>query len=150
MSRRHLTALTALIWTLCIAVGRANGIATSIQPQGDSPVTIVGCNAGLQHVSNGYGTDFYRLSMSARFKNESTKTAVAVMVHFQLANAFGDVLGDRFGQSTGTFSSNVEIDGERWSDTDIWPGLGEVKCSISRVLFQDGSTWPQSTVAPSL
>lgn len=119
----------------------ASGIATYEQAQPSAPVQVVGCNAGLQFVNSGYGTEFYRLNMFAQFKNVSSKVAVAVLIRFQLENAFGDVLDDRFGESSGTFSPGVEIDGNKWSDTDIWAGLGAVRCSVSRVLFQDGSSW---------
>lgn len=142
MRRFGLTAIGLVaIFGVGEASATASGIATFIQPQASAPVQIVGCNAGLQHVSNGWGTDFYRLNMFAQFRNATAKTAVAVLVRFQLADAFGGVLGNRFGESSGHFSPQVEIDGQKWSDTDTWPGLGVVRCSVARVLFDDGSTW---------
>lgn len=138
----------AAVMCLTLRKADANGIATYVEPQAGAPVQVIGCNAGLQYVNSGFGTEFYRLNMYAQFKDVSQKAAVAVLIRFQLENAFGDVLDDRFGQTSGTFSPNVEIDGNKWSDTDIWAGLGAVRCSVSRVLFQDGSTW-RDNGAPS-
>jgi hypothetical protein len=134
-------AATVVLLISAMAPARANGIATYVQPQPAAPVQVVGCNAGLQYVNSGFGTDFYRLNMFAQFKDVSSKMAVAVLIRFQLENAFGDILDARFGQTSGHFSPDVEIDGNKWSDTDIWAGLGAVRCSVSRVLFDDGSTW---------
>lgn len=142
--------VTTLFLALTIATpaAEANGIATYAKPQPASPVQVIGCNAGLQYVDSGYGTDFYRLNMHAQFKNKSSKVAVAVLIRFQLEDAFGDVLDRRFGQTSGKFSPGIEIDGNKWSDTDIWAGLETVRCAVSRVLFADGSTWHDSG-APS-
>ena len=119
----------------------ASGIASYAETQASSPVQVVGCSAGLEHVISGFGTDFYRLNMFAQFKNESSKVAVAVLIRFQLSDAFGDVLDNRYGESSGQFSPDVEIDGQKWSNEDVWTGLSVVRCSVSRVLFADGSTW---------
>jgi hypothetical protein len=139
--------LTAFLLT-SVGAAKANGIATYIESQPAAPVEVLGCNAGLQYINSGYGTSFYRLNMYAQFKNTSSKVAVAVLIRFQLENAFGDVLDSRFGQTSGKFSPDTEIDGNKWSDTDIWASLGAVRCSVSRVLFDDGSTW-HDTGAPS-
>ncbi len=138
----------ALFLIAGLAVAEANGIATYVEPQPNAPVQVLGCNAGLQYVNSGYGTSFYRLNMFAQFKNASSKVAVAVLIRFQLENSFGDVLDNQFGQSAGKFSPDVEIDGNKWTNTDIWAGLGAVRCSVSRVLFDDGSTW-RDTDAPA-
>ena len=50
----------------------ASGIASYAQTQASSPVQVVGCSAGLEHINSGFGTDFYRLNMFAQFKNESS------------------------------------------------------------------------------
>jgi len=129
---------------LCsVAPARAGGIAESIQPQPDAPVQISGCTAGIQFVSNGWGTSFSRLNTGVDFKNTSAKVSVAVLFRLQLSNAFGDVLGNIFGQATGQFATGAVISGNRWSNTDTWPGLAVVQCSVSRVLFFDGSVWPE-------
>jgi hypothetical protein len=147
---RYVAPAIALTGFLCLTThgAKANGVATYVEPQTGAPVQVIGCNAGLQYVNSGFGTEFYRLNMYAQFKNTSPKNAVAVLIRFQLENAFGDILDNRFGQTSGSFSPDVEIDGNKWSDTDIWAGLGAVRCSVSRVLFQDGSTWRDSS-APS-
>ncbi len=146
--KRRLASPLLVILGLTTGTADASGIATYVKVQADSPVQVVGCNAGLQYVNSGYGTEFYRLNMYAQFKNISSKVAAAVLIRFQLEDAFGDVLDSRFGQTSGTFSPGVEIDGNKWSDTDIWAGLGAVRCSVSRVLFEDGSTW-RDVSAPS-
>jgi hypothetical protein len=148
MSRAARAITITTLLCLVTRAADANGIATYIEPQAGAPAQVIGCNASLQYVNSGFGTEFYRLNMYAQFKNTSSKAAVAVLIRFQLENAFGDVLDNRVGQTSGTFAPDVEIDGNKWSDTDIWAGLGAVRCSVSRVLFQDGSTW-RDYAAPS-
>jgi hypothetical protein len=138
----------AALFGLATTAVQANGIAALVQPQSGSPVTVVGCNGSLEYVNSGYGTSFYRLVTNAEFKNTSAKTAVAVLIRFQLENAFGDVLGQIFGQSSGQFSSGIEIDGQKWTGTYIWPGLSVIRCSVNRVLFSDGTTWKDSNASP--
>jgi hypothetical protein len=133
----------------------AANIATYIAPQSDSPVQITGCYAGVRFVSNGWGTHFSMLDVGVSFRNDSPKTAVAVLTRFELSSVFGDVMGNLFGQSAGQFATGVAIDGNKWSNTDTWPGLGIVRCSVSRVLFADGSVWtatgmPTPTPGPGL
>lgn len=142
-----LVALTAYL-IITPNAANANGIATYVERQADAPVQVLGCNAGLQYINSGYGTSFYRLNMYAQFRNVSSKVAVAVLIRFQLESVFGDVLDNRFGQTAGKFSPETEIDGNKWSDTDIWAGLGAVRCSVSRVLFDDGSTWRDAGSPP--
>lgn len=123
------------------AAAEASTIATYIAPQPDSPVQITGCYAGLRYVNNGWGTHFNVLDTGVSFRDDSSKAAAAVLVRFELSSVFGDVLDNIFGQSAGQFAAGVVVDGNKWSTTDTWPGLGIVRCSVSRVLFADGSTW---------
>lgn len=132
---------TALFVAYLLTRGRAEAIAAFAQPQTGAPVKITTCKADIRSVNNGWGTHVLVLDTGSSFQNTSTKIAVAVLVHFQLASVFGDVVGNRFGESSGTFAPNVVIDGNKWSTTDVWPGLGIVRCSVIRVLFVDGSTW---------
>ncbi len=120
---------------------RAANIATYIAPQPRSPVQITGCFAVLRYVNNGWGTHFNMLDTGVSFRNDSPKVAVAVLARFELSSVFGDVMDNLFGQSAGQFATGVVIDGNKWSTTDTWPGLGVVRCSVSRVLFADGSVW---------
>jgi hypothetical protein len=128
---------------------RAGGIAAYGLPQPDAPVEVTGCSAGIQFVSNGWGTSFSRLNTGADFENRSSKSAVAVLIRFQLSSVFGSVLDNRFANATGQFAAATTIKGNHWSDTDSWPGLGAVQCSISRVLFSDGSVWVEPNVRAS-
>jgi hypothetical protein len=130
---------------------RADGVAGYVQPQPSAPVQISSCTAGVQFISNGWGTAFSRLNTGAEFRNISPKVAVAVLIHLQLSNAFGAVMDNRFGQATGQFAPDAVIRGNHWSETDTWPGLSVVRCSVSRVLFSDGSVWaePKSQESPS-
>ena len=141
MTRARLMVALAMLLIMAPSTASANGIATYAQRQDDATVQVLGCNAALQYINSGYGTSFYRLNMYAQFKNVSSKVAVAVLIRFQLKDAFGDILDSRFGQTAGKFSPDTEIDENKWSDTDVWAGLGAVRCSVSRVLFDGGSTW---------
>lgn len=136
--RRLISALFAAFF---LTIGRAEAIATFTEHQTGAPISITKCKADIRSVNNGWGTHFLVLDTGSSFQNNSTKVAVAVLIHFRLASVFGDVMGNRFGESSGNFSPHVVIDGNKWSTTDVWPGLGIVRCSVSRVLFVDGSTW---------
>lgn len=138
------TAILGILQMSSAVPAVAAGIASYVETQTSSPVQVLSCSAGLQYVNSGYGTEFYRLNMSAHFKNDSSKLAVAVLIRFQLSDAFGDAIDNRYGESSGHFSPDVEIDGQKWSNEDIWAGLSVVRCSVSRVLFADGSTWHDS------
>jgi hypothetical protein len=124
-------------------------LAKYVLPQPDAPVLISGCSAGIDFVSNQWGTTYSRLNTAADFKNTSTKVAVSVLIRMQLANAFGGILDNRYGQATGEFSPAALIAGTHWSETDRWPGLAEVQCSVERVLFSDGTVWSSEHDAAS-
>jgi len=150
-SARAFIGLLALS-VLSPAAARAGGIAKVVQPQPDAPVQISTCSAGIAFSSNQWGTTRSQLNTAADFENVSTKTAVSVLIRFQLSNGFGDVMDNTFGQATGKFSANAPIVGNHWASTDEWPGLGEIRCSVSRVLFDDGSVWKDkeaTTPSPS-
>jgi len=135
------TAVLVLAFATLSAAAEASTIATYIAPQPDSPVQITGCYGSLRYVNNGWGTHFNVLDTGVSFRNDSPKLVVAVLARFELSSVFGDVMDNLFGQSAGHFSTGVVVDGNKWSTTDTWPGLGIVRCSVSRILFSDGSTW---------
>lgn len=141
--KSRLFTVVVLAATFALSRGAARGanIATYVAPQPDSPVEITACYAGLRYYSNGWGTHVNMLETGVSFTNVSPKAAVAVLTRFELSSVFGDVMDNIFGQSAGQFAAGVTIDGNKWSTTDVWPGLGIVRCSVSRVLFADGSVW---------
>jgi hypothetical protein len=142
---------TTLALTLCLVGPAAAGVAGDVQPQPDAPIQITRCTASVQFVSNGWGTAFSRLNTGVDFRNASTKTIVAALFRLKLSDAFGDALGNLFGQASGQFSPDAVITGNHWSETDTWAGLGIVECSVARVLFSDDSTWiaPSGAAPPS-
>jgi len=144
-------ALGVFLVTVDMKAASAGGVAGYALPQSDAPVQVTSCAAGVQFVSNGWGTSFSRLNTSVDFVNHATKAAVAVLFRLQLSSVFGTILDNRFASATGEFSPEASIKGNHWSDTDSWPGLGIVQCSISRVQFADGSTWiePRAVASPS-
>ena len=106
-----------------------------MHPQPDAPITITRCAADVRFSENRWGTFSSTLNTYVDFRNTSSKSAVAVLFHLQLSNAFGDVLDNIFGQATGQFAPSAVITGNHWSDTDRWAGLGIIECSVARVLF---------------
>jgi hypothetical protein len=42
---------------------------------------------------------------------------------------------------TGAFAPAIVIDNTHWLNVNSWPTLGEMICSVSRVVFQDGTVW---------
>ncbi len=125
------------------------GIAPYVQPQPYAPVQITGCFAGVQFVNTRWGTSSSNLNTGVDFKNISSKTVVAVLFRLQLANAFGNVMDNQFAQATGDFAPDAVIKGNHWSDTDTWPGLGIIQCTVNRVLFSDGAVWNEPRTQPS-
>jgi hypothetical protein len=143
MRTRAIAVAAIFVGAYLASTGKAAAIGTLVETQGDAPVHVTKCIAHIRSVSNGWGTHFLTLDTGASFQNDSAKTAVAVLVRFRLTNVFGDSVDNLFGQSSGQFATGVPIDGNKWSTTDTWPGLGIVRCSINRVLFSDGSTWSE-------
>jgi hypothetical protein len=117
--------------------------------QPDAPVQIQTCSSTFQMQNNRWGTHESTLNLLVDFKNSSSKQAVAVLVRFQMTNAFGVVLDNVFEQATGTFSPDAIIRGNHWSEIDTWPGLSIMQCSVNRVQFSDGSAWSEPRIQPS-
>jgi hypothetical protein len=145
-------AYLALLAVLCFPIdSNAATMAEYVKSQPDAPVQLTTCTAGIQFSKNRWGTTTATLGTLVDFRNASTKTAVAVLIRFQMSNTMGVVLDNLFEQATGTFSPDSTIRGNHWSETDTWPGLTIMQCSVNRVQFSDGSAWaePQSAPSPS-
>lgn len=134
-------AAFALLVTTTFGTATAVNVATYIAPQPDSPVQVTACYGAVRYLNNGWGTHYTVLDTGADFRDDSSKTVAAVLIRFELSSVFGDVMDNLFGQAAGQFSTATVIQGNKWTTTDAWPGLGIVRCSISRVLFTDGSVW---------
>lgn len=147
-----LLLLTCLLLATASETRAAGSITEYVLPQPDSPIQLSNCKAGVQFLQNRWGTNSSNLVTGADFKNVSGKMAIEIVVGVRLSNALGTVMDTILNQSTGKFSPGAEIDGNTWSQTDSWPGLGEVRCSVARVLFSDGSDWnaPAGLPKPSL
>lgn len=142
MTKTALSTIVAAAGFVALSSAAAlAGVAVSVEEQPSAPVHVTKCSASIRSVNNGWGTHYLVLDTGVSFRNDSPKTAVAVLVRFHLTSVFGDAMGDLYGQSSGQFSAGVVIDGNTWTSTDTWPGLGVVDCSISRVVFADGLTW---------
>lgn len=126
-------------------------MAQYIELQPGAPIQLTACAAGVQFSRNRWGTTNSALNTVVDFRNASSKTAVAVLIRFQISNALGAVLDNLFEQATGLFSPDSVIKGNHWSDTDTWPGLTIMQCSVNRVQFSDGSVWtePKSQASPA-
>jgi hypothetical protein len=142
MKSRKLATLTFLAATLCLT-GRAEagGIAVSVLPQPQAPIQISKCSAAVNF--NEYVGRLFTSSLnwSIEFKNTAKESAVSVQFRVKLSNAYGELLDNVVTQATGHFATDVSITGNHWSESDTWPGMGEVQCSVRRVLFSDGSAW---------
>jgi hypothetical protein len=143
-----------LIATLatCVAIGDSGAANASIteyvRPQPDAPIQLTLCKGAIQFTSNRWGTNSSSLLTGADFKNVSGKMAIEVVVKFKLSNALGAPMDNILDQATGQFSPDAQINGNSWAQTDAWPGLGEVQCSVARVLFSDGSDWKAPVELP--
>lgn len=146
-----LAALTFLIGTIMCSPTSvtAGSITEYVRPQPDAPVQISSCGAGVQFFENRWGAITSTLTVGADFTNIASKPAIEVVFRMQLSNALGDFMDNILEQATGQFAPSVPIKGNTWSQTDAWPGLGEVQCSVARVLFIDGSDWTAPKPAPS-
>jgi hypothetical protein len=133
------------------APANAGSITEYVRPQPDSPVQISLCSAGIEFFENRWGAINSTLNVGTDFTNISGKPAIEVVFRMQMSNALGDVMDSILEQTTGQFGPNVPIKGTHWTPTDAWPGLGEVQCSVARVLFSDGSDWnaPRSVPSPA-
>jgi hypothetical protein len=143
-------ALAFIATSVTFAFGPAKASITEyVRPQPDSPVEISSCGAGIGFSDNRWGTITSSLTVGADFMNISSKPAIEVVFKMQLSNALGEVMDSILEQATGQFGPNAPIKGNRWSQTDAWPGLGEVQCSVARVLFADGTDWTAPKPSPS-
>jgi hypothetical protein len=139
--------IAAIVLTL--APASAGSITAYVRPQPDAPVQITACGAGVQFLGNQWGAITSTLNLGADFTNVSNKPAIEVVFRMRLSNALGDPMDNVLEQSTGQFAPNAPIKGNHWAQTDSWPGLGEVQCSIARVLFSDGTDWTAPKSTPS-
>lgn len=145
---RAIASLLAVM--LCaLSPATAGSITEYVRPQPEAPVQISSCGVGVQFSGNQWGAITSTLNLGADFTNTSSKGAIEVVFRMQLSNALGDVMDNVLEQATGQFAPNAPIKGNRWAQTDAWPGLGEVQCSVARVLFSDGSDWTAPKSVPS-
>lgn len=119
----------------------ASDVAVYVIPQPDAPVSITTCTLEKQAVELARGVYVHGVNFGVEFKNESGKSAVAVMFQFTMSDSFGTVLDTRLRESLGTFSPGVVVGNIHWLEVDSWPTLGEMGCSVQRVRFQDGTIW---------
>ncbi len=138
-----------LLLLLCAPASAAESLAVTILAQPTSPIQIVDCNARLLDTRVG-NVDYY-LAAAVAFKNTSTKTATAVEFGFSEFDVFGTFLGGTAGQVTGTYSTGAELDPRKnpftnlpwpmWSWVNLYDSVNTVRCSVLKVLFDDGSQW---------
>ena len=147
--KKSIVACFSLVAILRTSAPAYASITEYVLPQPDSPIQIASCNTSLQFSSNRWGTNSSELVTGADFQNVSAKVAIEVVFRLRLSNALGALMDNILGQVTGQFSPNSLIKGNKWSQTDAWPGLGEVQCSVARVLFADGTDWNAPKVASS-
>ncbi len=141
------SVLLSILFTTTPSI--AGGIAKYVEPQPDAPILISGCSGNIIFTQTRWGTYSSFLITGVDFKNVSSKAAVAVLFHLQMSNAFGDIMDNRFPEATGQFNANTTINGNHWTDDDIWPGLSTIRCSVDRVLFSDGSVWKEMAPSPA-
>jgi hypothetical protein len=123
------------------ASARASDAAIQILPQQDPPVSIVNCSLAKQSVQIARGVSVEGLNTGIVFKNNTSKTIGEVTFEFAMLDSSGAMLETRFKESTGAFSPAIVIDNTHWLNVNSWPTLGEMICSVSRVVFQDGTAW---------
>lgn len=114
-----------------------------------SPVVLNQCYAGLRDTN--VGNVNYYLAAAVSLTNYSEKIATAVQFQFQEVDVFGSPLNTVTGNDEGTFSQNIKIEPRtaaltgqvqpQWEWVNLAPAVHTVACSVTRVLFADGSQW---------
>ena len=132
-------ALTFVLATS--AACAAASVSVTVTPQADSPVTLMTCTLQKQFVTIARGVSVEGFRTAVTFKNSTQKPIARVDFKFVMREATGAEIDSHTLQSIGMFAPNVEIDNISWSNVDDWPTLGDMDCSIQRVVFQDGSFW---------
>lgn len=121
-----------------------------VSAQASSPVSIEGCY--VWRWDNGYDKNYW-IGGSVKFINDSGQTAKAVQFKYTLRDVFGATIGEIVDQREGTYSSGVSIEpgkqitGEPltyWTQVSIWPTFHDAVCSVTKVLFADGTEWTAS------
>lgn len=154
--KRYLWAVVAVLVAIAPA-SAAETLYTRIASQPTSPVQIIDCNSALLDTRVG-NIDYY-LAAAVAFKNISPKTATAIEFGFGEFDVFSSFLGGTAGQMTGTYSPNVEIDPRKnpitnlpwpmWQWINLYDTVNTVRCSVDKVLFDDGTIWNASATTPS-
>jgi len=135
-------AFLALLIALAIGgSASASDVAIYVIPQPGTPISITSCTLKKQAVQLARGVYVHGVNFGVEFKNDSAKSAVAVMFQFTMSDGFGTVLDTRLRESLGSFSPGVVVGNIHWLEVDSWPTLAEMGCSVQRVRFQDGTIW---------
>lgn len=151
---RFLWSFGVLVFLAISPTSAFENLSTRIASQPTSPVRILSCEASLLDTDVG-NIDYY-LAAAVSFENTSPKTASAIEFGFREFDVFGSFLGGTAGQMTGTYSTDVEIDPRKnpitnlpwpiWRWINLYDTASAVKCSVEKVLFDDGTIW--SATAP--
>ncbi len=123
------------------AAAAAASVSVTITAQADSPVSLLTCNLQKQFVTIARGVSVEGFRTGVTFKNVTQRPIARVVFKFVMRDAAGAEIDSHTLQSVGAFGPAVEIDNISWSNVDNWPTLGDMDCSIERVVFQDGSFW---------
>jgi len=139
--------LAAAVFASAAAPARAFGdLPSTIWPQPDAPVHVVGCSAFVERMRNGANVREH-----GSFEISGPRTATAVRIGW----AYFDALGGRHvsgGVTTGTFSPGVRIDVHPFS-ARVGAETKSVTCFAMEAAFEDGTHWRMAgrdaPVAPS-
>jgi hypothetical protein len=137
----RVTLVAALILVLATPAD-ASSIAVVITAQAGAPITLTSCTLRKEMMPLARGVSVEGLRTGVVFKNTTLKPIADVAFLFTMRDVSGDVIDSHRLHSKGTYAPNVEIDNINWLSVDSWPTLGDMDCSIDRVVFSDGSAWP--------
>lgn len=166
-----LAVVAALVLALATPGSADVKYKTVILSQPDSPVLITACESWardfavskLLHAT----VPNYMADLGLQFTNRSAKTIKVIQFDFTSYDAFGAPLTktqsgtvispylDTTSNATSrdkTFAPGQSFDllGPRsWQGRNAFPGRDHTSCSVSKVLFDDGTMWSSPTPSPA-
>jgi hypothetical protein len=151
------------IMLLLAAPAQANSnvnasVATAIDAQPKSPVTIENCTAiANDFVNNQVSPPAYaytQVTVMLSFRNDGKQTATAVKFGFRFKDSFDTLISTNYAPLHGSYAPGVLIEPHRagilgalQDDAAAWAisltnqDIGRVECFVSSVRFEDGTVW---------
>ena len=148
-------ALTLALLCIATPATASQALTFSTPPQNDSPIQIDECAGGIK--DSEHTSDYYFGANCTIHVIDPKRTAKTIRFRFRFLDAFGDRAGSFHTDIDGTFAAGQPIKlwptwteritrwpnvaGSYFTVINTYTGARSVIISVSRVLFDDGSTW---------